>query len=76
MPLSTSSAGRPSSLNDLQFAFQQRVPNEVLRQLLNTRILLRTGVNLRDFSENQNEDAALIEAVLVALKDFGHDLSA
>lgn len=44
-------------------------------KLLNTRLFLRTGVNLKQIRPDQNTDAALIAKVLGALTAFGHTLS-
>jgi hypothetical protein len=39
-----------------------------------TRVMLRTGVNLKDPRYDQNTDAALVAKVLAALADMGHAL--
>ena len=63
-----------NSLEEVQEAFRARVPNDVLRGLVNTRVFLRTGVNLKQVEHKQNTDAELVDAVLSTLAEFGYNL--
>ena len=63
-----------NSLEEVQHAFRARVPNDVLRGLINTRIFLRTGVNLKAVEKDQNADVELVTTVLRALEEFGYNL--
>jgi hypothetical protein len=64
-----------NSLEEVQEAFRARVPNDTLRGLVNTRVFLRTGVNLKAVEQKQNTDRELVQTVLVALSEFGYNLS-
>ena len=64
-----------NSLEEVQQAFRVRVPNDVLRGLINTRIFLRTGVNLKAVEKEQNADLELVTTVLRALDEFGYNLT-
>ena len=64
-----------NSLEELQQALRSRVPNDVLRGLINTRVFLRTGVNLKAVDAKQNTDAELVTTVLRALDEFGYNLT-
>ena len=63
-----------NSLEEVQSAFRARVPNDVLRGLINTRVFLRTGVNLKEVDAKQNTDSELVTTVLRTLDEFGYNL--
>ena len=63
-----------NSLEEVQSAFRARVPNDVLRGLINTRVFLRTGVNLKEVDAKQNMDSELVTTVLRTLDEFGYNL--
>ena len=47
---------------------------EVRFGLLNVRVMLRTGVNLKAIRRDQNESASAVRDVLSALHDLGYAL--
>ncbi len=63
------------TLHDVRRAFHARTGAEEIPKLVNTRIFLRTGVNLMDIKPAQNHDTVLVAKVVTALRDFGHPLS-
>lgn len=65
------------SLGAIAAAFERRLPDETLRALVNTRVLLRTGVNLRAVAAGDRahpDDPAIASAVLTALEQLGYHL--
>lgn len=63
------------TLQDVRRALHARTGAEEIPRLVNTRVFLRTGVNLSEIKPAQNADAALVAKVVGALRDFGHPLS-
>ena len=63
------------TLQDVRRALHARTGTEEIPKLVNTRVFLRTGVNLMDIKPAQNSDAGLVAKVVTALSDFGHPLS-
>lgn len=63
------------TLQDVRRALHARTGAAEIPKLVNTRIFLRTGVNLMDIKPAQNADAGLVAKVVGALSDFGHPLS-
>ncbi len=61
-----------TSLETVRLAFARRIADEVLRDLVNTRVFLRTGVNLKQIRPDQLRDPLLIAQVLEALREFGY----
>lgn len=70
MPTSTLST-IPEVLDGLQ---RQLGPNNLSLGAVLTRVMLRTGVNLRDPRPDQVRDAALVTKVVGVLADLGHPL--
>jgi len=62
------------SLAEIENAFRATVPDDILRGLINTRVLLRTGVNLRVIDPDKDRNPEVVEQVLRALADFGYRL--
>lgn len=63
------------SLEDVQRALRLRVGGDDALKLLNTRVFLRTGVNLKQVRPDQNTDAAVVAKVLTGLAALGHSLT-
>lgn len=66
-----------SPLRAIAAAFERRVPDETLRALVNTRVLLRTGVNLRAIAAGDHADTTdptTAPSVLRALEQLGYPL--
>ncbi len=49
--------------------------DEARFSLLNSRVILRTGLNLSDIKPTQRHDVVAIAKVMSALKEMGYDLS-
>jgi hypothetical protein len=62
------------SLAEIESAFRTSVPDEALRGLINTRVLLRTGVNLRMIDPQKDRNPEVVAHVLSTLADFGYRL--
>ncbi|MBV9775402.1 MAG: hypothetical protein JO040_15710 [Gemmatimonadetes bacterium] len=63
------------SLEEVRHALHARLGATDVPKLVNTRVFLRTGVNLSDIRGDQNADPALVARVVGALHDFGYPLS-
>jgi hypothetical protein len=55
-------------------AFERSVPNAALRGLLNTRIFLRTSVDLKSPHPDHVFDAERIASVCAAIEEFGYSV--
>jgi hypothetical protein len=62
------------SLAEIESAFRASIPNEALRGLISTRVLLRTGVNLRMIDPQKDRNPEVVAHVLNTLADFGYRL--
>ena len=51
------------------------IPNEVLRNIVVTRIFVRTGVNLRDIQPQQDDDAKVVDEMILAFEELGYPLA-
>jgi hypothetical protein len=63
------------TLQDVRRALHTRLGSDEIPKLVNTRVFLRTGVNLAEIKPAQNADTGLVAKVVGALRDFGHPLS-
>ena len=63
-----------SSLSDLAGRLEQQVGNPASYRAVLTRVLLRTGVNVREPKPGQNDDQALVAKAAAALTEMGYRL--
>ncbi len=59
------------SLESLAAALRVVLPNPSNFYVINTRLILQTGVNLKRIKDEQNRDANVIRTVLAALDRMG-----
>jgi hypothetical protein len=64
----------PTSLEQIRTALQSLIQDEAKFCLLNTRLILRTGVNLADIKASQASSPAYVAKVLGALDEMGYSL--
>jgi hypothetical protein len=60
-----------NDLNDLCAAVRKKLENESRFLAVNTRLVLRTGVSLREIKPAQQKDPAVIAKVTAALTAMG-----
>ena len=60
-----------SNLDEVRIALSFVIPDEARFNLVNSRLILRTGVNLRQPRPGQNTDAGVVSKVRSALSDMG-----
>lgn len=60
------------TLEEIRHALCQHAGSEVVFGMINTRLVLRTGVNLRAIKPEADRDAATVQKVLAALREFGY----
>lgn len=65
---------RATTVTGLGKALEGRLQNAASLGAVTTRVLLRTGVNLRKPTPQQDGDATAVEKVRSALADMGYDL--
>lgn len=63
------------TIDEVRAALVQRLGDEVKLVLLNSRVILRTGVNLVEPRPAHRTDPAAVERVLGALREMGFDLN-
>ena len=67
------------TLSSIRFALERELEKELtsaaLFTSLNTRLIIRTGVNLKKIQPEQNADPALVRRGRGALQQMGFDLS-
>ncbi|RSM68069.1 hypothetical protein DMB66_14235 [Actinoplanes sp. ATCC 53533] len=63
-----------ASLADLAARLEKKIGNAASTSAISTRLILRTGVNLRQPRPEQANDPAVVEKVRVALADMGYVL--
>ena len=61
-----------SSLTDLADRLERQLNNPASVRAVSTRVLLRTGVNMREPKPAQNQDAELVKKVAGALAEMGY----
>lgn len=61
-----------SSIKDLASMLEKKAGNPASFGAISTRLLLRTGVNLREPRPDQVADRAVVEKVRAALADMGY----
>ncbi|HMU41568.1 MAG TPA: hypothetical protein PKE31_21350 [Pseudomonadota bacterium] len=62
------------SLEALASALRAKLPQQSNFLVVNTRIIMQTGVNLKKIKPDQNHDAASVKRVLDALNNMGVSL--
>lgn len=63
-----------SSLDDVLVSLKRQVTSDLALGPLCTRVMLRTGVNLRAPRPDQQGDGALVGKVLATLSEMGYAL--
>jgi hypothetical protein len=63
-----------ASLEEVLVALHRQVPNDLALAPLCTRIMLRTGVNLRSPRQDQLRDSAMVGKVVSTLTEMGYRL--
>ena len=61
-----------SGLADLAGRLERQLQNPASYRAIVTRVLLRTGVNIREPKPGQNEDRALVDKVAAVLAEMGY----
>lgn len=64
---------QPRSLKELSAAIRASIGDSTRFHLLNTRLIIQLGVNLKNISDAQNRDELLLKSVFGALKRMGID---
>ncbi len=64
-------ASQPKTLKELSTMISESIGDSTRFQLLNTRLIIQLGVNLKNISETQNRDEHLLKSVFGALKRMG-----
>ena len=63
------------TLEEVRRKLRTHLGAEEVPKLVNTRVFLRTGVNLTQPAPHQNADAALVTKVVTALREFGYPIT-
>lgn len=63
-----------TSLRETLQAVKAVIPNDVLRDIVITRIFVRTGVNLREIRPEQDRDPGIVEEVIKTFDEIGYPL--
>jgi hypothetical protein len=63
---------RATTVTGLARALESQLQNAASLGAVTTRVLLRTGVNLRTPTPHQDGDTAVVEKVRAALADMGY----
>jgi hypothetical protein len=63
-----------ASLEDVLKALHRQVPDDLALAPLCTRVMLRTGVNLRSPRQDQQRDGAVVSKVVATLSEMGYAL--
>jgi len=61
-----------SSLTDLANRVERHLNNPASFKAISTRVLLRTGVNMREPKPAQNQDTGLVAKVAAVLAEMGY----
>jgi len=61
-----------SSLTDLANHLERQLNNPASYRAIVTRVLLRTGVNMREPKPTQNQDSAMVSKVAGTLAEMGY----
>ncbi|MEU7908600.1 hypothetical protein [Actinoplanes sp. NPDC049118] len=61
-----------ATIATLAASLEQQLNNKSSFMAVSTRVLLRTGVSIRDPKPAQNADAAVVTKVRAALADMGY----
>jgi len=69
--METATAQKPESLATLAATLRKRLGAGSIFQMLNTRLIIQYGVNLKSISPEQDCDAALLSRVRTALARMG-----
>jgi|GEM_PF-2491968 len=64
-----------ASLTETLAAAAEVIPNDLLRDIVITRIFVRTGVNLREIQPDQDRDARLVEEMIHCFDEIGYSLT-
>lgn len=62
---------RFASLGDIESALRRQLPLNAIFTSVNTRLILQTGINLKQIREDQNKSPAAIDKVVDALRRMG-----
>lgn len=65
-----------NSLKEIETTLRSALGSDALFGLVNTRLVLRTGVDLTEFAAVDNRDPAKVSVVLEALKALGYSTAA
>lgn len=65
-----------NSLEEIRRTLNLALGNEALFSLVNTRVMLKTGVDLSRFEPTENLEPGRVEKVLSALQAMGYSKSA
>lgn len=72
--MDTVAVRKPDSLAELAATLRKRLGAGSIFQMLNTRLVIQYGVNLRSITPEQNCDVALLARVRAALVRMGINL--
>jgi hypothetical protein len=61
-------------LNQVREALTRLLNDDGKFSIVNSRLILRTGVNLRSISPDQDRNASVVNKVLQALAEMGYEL--
>jgi hypothetical protein len=72
--MDTVAVRKPDNLAELAATLRKRLGVGSIFQMLNTRLVIQYGVNLKNITPEQNGDGALLARVRVALVRMGINL--
>lgn len=62
------------SLDDVATAVESAIPDALLRNIVITRVFIRTGINLREPQNGQKNDPAIVAEVARTFQELGYSL--
>lgn len=63
-----------ASLDDLAAAVEAAIRDPLLRSIVITRVFVRTGINLREVTPDQNHDRSMIDEIAHTFEELGYSL--
>lgn len=63
------------SLQEISAGLRNKLKTDILFGTVSTRVLLRTGVNLKQIQPEQNHNATLVEKVKKAVQELGYAIA-